>query len=151
MQIIDRIREKMKANGVSVLILSKETGISPYKIYKWLDSKGKPKYEDTQLLEKWVSGKQELVPRETQKETPALAGVDERFRDKDELIASLKKQIEYLERERQDFDALKEKIAVVESILHSRSPVLERIEKALDSLVKKAYVREYPSKGRVKS
>lgn len=52
----------MKATGVSVLILSKETGISPYKIYKWLDSKGKPKYEDTQVLEKWVSGTQELVP-----------------------------------------------------------------------------------------
>lgn len=65
MQTIDRIRDEIAKRGVSVLKVSNETGISAYKIYKWLGGKAKPKHEDTVILEKWLRNKLEKVPRET--------------------------------------------------------------------------------------
>lgn len=52
---------------MSVLKMSKETGIPSYRIYKWIDGKGKPKAEDTSTLEKWLNGNLDIVPNEKQK------------------------------------------------------------------------------------
>lgn len=65
MQIIDRIAGEISKKKISVLKLSNETGISAYKIYKWLDKKGSPKHEDSIKLEKWLKNDLEIVPHET--------------------------------------------------------------------------------------
>jgi hypothetical protein len=44
------------------LKMSNETGISAYKIYKWLDGKGKPKHEDAVKIGKWLGPNVEVVP-----------------------------------------------------------------------------------------
>lgn len=62
MQLIDQIRKELKDKGVSVLKLSNETGISAYKIYKWLDGKATPKHEDSKKLEQWLRNELEDVP-----------------------------------------------------------------------------------------
>ena len=62
LQIIDQIRNIIKTKNKSVLTISKETDISPYRIYKWLDNKGQPKYEDVKKLEKYFENQQEEIP-----------------------------------------------------------------------------------------
>lgn len=52
--------------------MSKETGISAYKIYKWLDGKGNPKHEDAQKLEEWLSPNLEESPQKGTSSTPPL-------------------------------------------------------------------------------
>lgn len=42
--------------------MSNQTGISAYKIYKWLDGKGNPKHEDAKKLELWLNSNMEEVP-----------------------------------------------------------------------------------------
>jgi hypothetical protein len=42
--------------------MSNEVGISAYKIYKWLDGKGKPKHEDVVKIGKWLGINVEVVP-----------------------------------------------------------------------------------------
>jgi transcriptional regulator with XRE-family HTH domain len=62
LQIVDQIREKLQSKGLSVLKMSNQTGISAYKIYKWLDGKGKPKHEDVVKIGKWLGNNIEEVP-----------------------------------------------------------------------------------------
>jgi uncharacterized protein YPO0396 len=52
---------------MSVLTMSKETGIPSYRIYKWIDGKGKPKAEDSAKLEEWLNDSLDIVPNGTQK------------------------------------------------------------------------------------
>lgn len=61
--IIDEIRAK----GVSVLKISKETGIPANRMYKWYEGKGSPKHEDVLILRKWLGQKVEEVPHGTAK------------------------------------------------------------------------------------
>lgn len=61
MQIVDQIRDKLEKESVSVLKMSNETGISAYKIYKWLDGKGNPKADDALIIKKWLSGNLDKV------------------------------------------------------------------------------------------
>lgn len=62
MQLVDQIRGKLQKESVSVLKMSNETGISAYKIYKWLDGKGNPKADDAVIIKKWLSGNLDKVP-----------------------------------------------------------------------------------------
>lgn len=91
MQIIDRIAEKISKDNMSVLKLSNETGISAYKIYKWLGKKGNPKHDDSVKLEQWLSESLEKVQMK-----PDIIGtsgnkviVAEAKTDKDATIAAL--------------------------------------------------------------
>jgi predicted transcriptional regulator len=67
LQIVEQIREKLQTKGLSVLKMSNEVGISAYKIYKWLDGKGKPKHEDAVKIGKWLGGNVEVIPIEEAK------------------------------------------------------------------------------------
>jgi transcriptional regulator with XRE-family HTH domain len=58
------ILDEIKAKGVSVLTISKETGIPANRMYKWYEGKGSPKHEDVQKLRKWLGKDVEEVPRE---------------------------------------------------------------------------------------
>lgn len=42
--------------------MSNDTGISAYKIYKWLAGKGNPKAEDAAIIKKWLGGNVDKVP-----------------------------------------------------------------------------------------
>jgi hypothetical protein len=65
LQLIEQIQKKLTEESKSVLKMSNETGISAYKIYKWLDQKGKPKHEDAKKLEEWLSNNMDKVPTQT--------------------------------------------------------------------------------------
>jgi transcriptional regulator with XRE-family HTH domain len=52
----DKVKEEMKKRKVSVLELSKETGIPSPRIYKWYQEGTNPKADDVVLLSKWLSG-----------------------------------------------------------------------------------------------
>lgn len=62
MQLVEQIRWKLEKEGSSVLKMSNVTGISAYKIYKWLGGKGNPKADDTAIIKKWLTGNLEKVP-----------------------------------------------------------------------------------------
>lgn len=61
MQIIDELRDRIAKKRLSVLKVANETGISAYKMYKWLDGKAQPKHDDVVILEKWLRNKMEKV------------------------------------------------------------------------------------------
>lgn len=63
MQLKQRILAKLEKDDMSVLKMSKETGISASRIYKWLDDKGNPKTEDAKKLELWLNGNLEVPPK----------------------------------------------------------------------------------------
>jgi hypothetical protein len=67
MQIITTLNAILTEKGISVLRFSKETGIPEGRVYKWLDAKtpAKPKSEDVEKIEKWISSKK-LAPRQDQ-------------------------------------------------------------------------------------
>jgi transcriptional regulator with XRE-family HTH domain len=56
MTIIERLKAKLSATGISVLKFAKESGIDSPKVYKWLDKKSNasPKFEDVQKIEAWL-------------------------------------------------------------------------------------------------
>lgn len=97
MQLIEQIRRKLKENEISVLKLSNETGISAYKIYKWLDGKGSPKTEDSKLLEQWLRNSGEEVLKVKENNSTYAHPQDQ----KDEIINLLKDKVKLLERENQ--------------------------------------------------
>lgn len=89
MQIIERLQNKISEDRLSVLKISKETGIPAYRIYKWLDGKANPKHEDVQILEKWLSKGVEKLTKEKPPEEPT-------YDDTRELIKALREHNETL-------------------------------------------------------
>lgn len=53
-QIIDDIKRIIEEEHVPVLTISKESDISPYRIYKWVGGKAKPKHDDVIKLQRWL-------------------------------------------------------------------------------------------------
>lgn len=110
MQLIDTLSKFLKTKGISVLRFSNESGISAYKVYKWIDKKGNPKHDDAKKIEIWLS-KMELVPRET---SDITSGGDMDYltitqtkpgfiatpTDKDKMIQQLVEQVRKLEDEK---------------------------------------------------
>jgi transcriptional regulator with XRE-family HTH domain len=102
MQIIEAISKKIKEKGISVLRLSKETDIPATRLYKWLDNKAKPKYEDITKLEKWLNDL-EKVPNGTTSNTDNNTvhieykpSMSENYKEK--YLALLEKHLETIER-----------------------------------------------------
>ena len=58
------ILAEIKAVGVSLLKISKQTGIPVNRMYKWYEGKGSPKHEDVQILRQWLGKNAEKVPHE---------------------------------------------------------------------------------------
>jgi transcriptional regulator with XRE-family HTH domain len=54
MQIIRLLKDKMKESGITVSKFSNDTGIPAPRIYKWLDGKNNPKYDDIKTIERWL-------------------------------------------------------------------------------------------------
>lgn len=133
MQLIERINERLQKKTMSVLTLSKETGIPSYRIYKWIDGKGKPKAEDTAILEEWLNTDLNKVPTGKQKVVsnpydPAyLAG---KLESKEEVLAEK-------EARRQEAEAitqyLKEQLAQAQT---EKDKLFEALAKAQDVLIK---------------
>lgn len=113
MQLIERVKEKISKESMSVLTLSKETGIPAYRIYKWIDGKGNPKSEDTGKLEEWLNASLDKVQNGEAKkgsnpnEAAYLAG---KLETKEEVIAEKEKRIQEIEARRLDALALAEKM-----------------------------------------
>ena len=111
MQLVDQLSAVLKQKGVSVLRFSNESGISAYKIYKWMDKKGNPKHEDVKKIEEWLKNL-DNVPREknevSRQDDPGMTYTSPITTsdkgmivtiptEKDRLIAELKDRIKWLE------------------------------------------------------
>lgn len=53
-QIIEEIKKIIDEERVPVLTISKESEVSPYRIYKWIGGKANPKHEDVLKLQRWL-------------------------------------------------------------------------------------------------
>lgn len=73
MQVIDQLKQYLSNEGLSVLKVSEKTGISAYKIYKWLSGKARPKHEDSVKIEKWLKDCLEEVPNQKKDEKQETA------------------------------------------------------------------------------
>lgn len=60
----------MKERGVRFPEVAVQTGIPAQRMYKWYQEKSNPKTEDSKIIEDWISGNLENVPRETTQEEP---------------------------------------------------------------------------------
>lgn len=63
----DIVKDRMDALNISILELSRQTGIPSARMYKWYKDDTNPKFEDAQTLQEWLNSKSNLeeVPRET--------------------------------------------------------------------------------------
>lgn len=116
MQLVERLSAFLKDNSLSVLRFSNESGISAYKVYKWIEGKGNPKHDDVQKIEEWLRN-MEVVPhgtseQETQNGVSRQENPDAMYTtpintsgkgtrlamlsEKDQQIAELKEQVKWL-------------------------------------------------------
>ena len=135
MQLIERINEKLAAESISVLKLSKETGIPSYRIYKWIDGKGNPKADDSATLEKWLSGNLDKVPNTKEFNDPAyLAG---QLAMAERLIAKLEESHEEAKSDKNKlFEALAETRQTINDLLKPMVASLKEIPPVLDTIVR---------------
>lgn len=75
----DNILDELKGTGASVLKISKETGIPANRMYKWYEGKGSPKYEDVQILRKWLNKLSEEVTNVVEEPQISYKGSDDRL------------------------------------------------------------------------
>jgi hypothetical protein len=140
MQLIERVNEKLLKESLSVLKMSKETGIPSYRIYKWIDGKGKPKADDSATLEKWLSGNLDKVPTEkafkvSDPNDPAyLAG---QLSMAERLIAKLEESNdEAIADKHKLFEALAETRQTINELLKPMVASLKGIPPVLDLIVR---------------
>lgn len=140
MQLIDRINEKLEKKSMSVLTLSKETGIPSYRIYKWIDGKGNPKAEDSAKLEQWLSDGLDKVPNSTSNEVsnpnhPAyIAG---QLAMAERLIAKLEESNEEAKADKNKlFEALAETRQTINELLKPMVISLKEIPPVLDAILR---------------
>lgn len=62
LQTIEEILKVIKEKGHNVQQIARESGIKADKIYKWLDDKGSPGYEDGTKLVSWASSNLDKIP-----------------------------------------------------------------------------------------
>jgi phage repressor protein C with HTH and peptisase S24 domain len=63
----DIVKDRMDTLEISILELSRQTGIPSARMYKWYKDGTNPKLEDAEILREWLNSKSALeeVPRET--------------------------------------------------------------------------------------
>lgn len=64
-EVIKRLKEKYDAGEFKMPALAEATGIPANRIHKWIQGHGNPKVKDHALIEQWLDGTLQLVPRET--------------------------------------------------------------------------------------
>lgn len=128
---------------MSVLTMSKETGIPAYRIYKWIDGKGKPKADDTSTLEEWLSDNLDKVQNNRVKNVsnpndPAyLAG---QLAMAERLIAKLESDHEEAKADKNKlFDALAETRQTINELLKPMVASLKDIPPVLDVIVRNSH------------
>lgn len=78
MDLMEEILKIINQKGLNVLEFARKTGISSDKIYKWRRGEGKPKYEDAQILAKYLNLKLEETPKpEPEHENKSLSLTDQ--------------------------------------------------------------------------
>jgi hypothetical protein len=132
MQLIERVNDKILKESISVLKLSKDTGIPAYRIYKWIDGKGNPKAADSAILEKWLSGNLDKVPHSSvifdQNDPAYLAG---QLAMAERLIAKLEENNEEAKEDKNKlFKALEEAQKAINEVL---KPIKEQTAEILTS------------------
>jgi hypothetical protein len=97
-QIIDQLKDIIQKERIPVLKISNEMGISPYRMYKWLDNKGNPKHEDVLKINQWLALKRQKVPNSslTVAEPEIEYGQPISFELHNKYINSLEQQITLL-------------------------------------------------------
>lgn len=60
MNLVEKIKEKLEKENLSVPKMAEMVGIPKDRIYKWLQEKGSPKGEDEKIINTWLGV--ELVP-----------------------------------------------------------------------------------------
>jgi predicted transcriptional regulator len=141
MQLIERVNDKLLKESMSVLKMSKETGIPSYRIYKWIDGKGNPKTEDAAILEQWLNGNLDIVPKRKAQydiinaNDPAyLAG---QLAMAERLIAKLEESHEEAKADKNKlFDALAETRQTINDLLKPMVASLKEIPPVLDTIVR---------------
>jgi len=140
MQLIERVNNKLSTESMSVLKLSKETGIPSYRIYKWIDGKGNPKANDAAILEKWLSGNLDNVPntknyKVSDPNDPAfIAG---QLAMAERLIAKLEADHDEARADKEKlFDALAETRQTINDLLKPMVASLKDIPPVLDLIVR---------------
>lgn len=126
---------------MSVLKMSKETGIPSYRIYKWIDGKGNPKTEDAAILEQWLNGNLDIVPNKknhydvSNPNDPAyLAG---QLAMAERLIAKLEENHEEAKADKNKlFEALAETRQTINDLLKPMVASLKEIPPVLDTIVR---------------
>lgn len=64
--IISRLEQEIEKRGISVPELEAQTGIPKDRVYKWFKRRPeKINYEDVLIIEKWISGNLDNIPRGT--------------------------------------------------------------------------------------
>lgn len=140
MQLIERVIEKIERESMSVLKMSKEIGIPAYRIYKWIDGKGRPKSDDTAKLEKWLSGNLDILPNKEQvkernpNDNAFLAG---QLAMAERLIAKLEESNEEAKADKNKlFEALAETRQTINELLKPMVTSLKEIPPVLDVIVR---------------
>ena len=140
MQLIERVKRKIEKESLSVLTMSKETGIPAYRIYKWIDGKGNPKTEDAGKLEKWLNENLDKVPNHAEKkgsdpnESAYLAG---QLAMAERLIAKLEASNEEAKADKNKlFEALAETRQTINELLKPMVTSLKEIPPVLDLIVR---------------
>lgn len=64
MSIVEKIKQKLESDNLSVPKMAELTGIPKDRIYKWLQEKGSPKGEDENIIQHWLQ--LEIIPRKFQ-------------------------------------------------------------------------------------
>lgn len=143
MQLIERVNEKLVKDSLSVLKLSKETGIPSYRIYKWIDGKGNPKAADSAILEKWLTGNLDKVPspktyKVSDPNDPAyLAG---QLAMAERLIAKLEENNEEARADKNKlFEALAETRQTINDFLKPMAASLKDIPPVLDTIARNSH------------
>lgn len=120
---------------MSILTMSKETGIPAYRIYKWIDGKGNPKSVDTGKLEEWLSDNLDIIPNKEEKKVSnpnEAAYLTGKLESKEEVIAE--KEARRLDAERRADLAEKEKERLLTIIERNLTALLSNSNTTLDRL-----------------
>lgn len=137
MQLIDRVNEKLQKKSMSVLTMSKETGIPSYRIYKWQDGKGRPKADDAAILEKWLNDNLDKVPSHSLNNVNDPAYIAGQLAMAERLIAKLEESNEEAKSDKNKlFEALAETRQTINELLKPMVVSLKEIPPVLDSIVR---------------
>jgi hypothetical protein len=137
MQLIERVNDKLLKKSMSVLTMSKQTGIPAYRIYKWIDGKGNPKTNDAAILEEWLNGRLDKSPKKEAADPNDPAFLAGQLAMAERLIAKLEENNEEAKADKKKlFEALSETRQTINELLKPMVVSLKEIPPVLDVIVR---------------